>query len=135
MAQVLKHEHVIVRAEVGWLPGKHEAPFLSNWITKLIEKIDMKLLNGPHTSYVSHKGNAGWTGVAIIETSHVAIHTWNEPNPMLIQLDVYSCAKLPLQPVFDHLSVFKPSRIEYKFLDRDMDLDVLFSGFARCQPG
>ena len=37
-------------------------------------------------------GNRGVTAFAIIETSHIAMHIWDEPNPALVQLDVYTCA-------------------------------------------
>ena len=54
--------------------------------------IDMKTIKGPFASYVNNIGNRGITGFVMIETSHIAIHIWDEPDPALVQFDVYSCA-------------------------------------------
>ena len=83
----------------------------------------MKLLAGPYTTYVNEKGNKGMTSVAIIETSHIALHIWDETNPSLMQLDVYSCADFIPQDVFDEVNImFKTIKMEYKFLDREKEL-------------
>jgi S-adenosylmethionine/arginine decarboxylase-like enzyme len=63
------------------------------------------------------------TSVAIIETSHIALHIWDETNPGLMQLDVYSCADFNPQNIFDEVDrVFKTVKMEYKFLDREKEL-------------
>ncbi len=96
---------------------------ISDWIRSLIKKIDMKLLAGPYTTYVNEKGNKGMTSVAIIETSHIALHIWDETNPGLMQLDVYSCADFLPNDVFNEInSMFKTVKMEYKFLDREKEL-------------
>ena len=35
--------------------------------------------------------------VAIIETSHIAMHIWDEPKPALMQFDVYSCGEFDVK--------------------------------------
>ena len=63
------------------------------------------------------------TSVAIIETSHIALHIWDETNPGLMQLDVYSCADFMPKDVFDEVNtIFKTIKTEYKFLDREKEL-------------
>ena len=118
-----KHKHLIVRADIGWCPQKEDLNKISDWIRVLIKKIDMKLLAGPYTTYVCEKGNKGMTSVAIIETSHIALHIWDECNPGLMQLDVYSCADFIPKDVFDEINkIFKTIKMEYKFLDREKEL-------------
>ena len=118
-----KHKHLIVRADIGWTPKEEDLNKISDWIRSLIRKIEMKLLAGPYTTYVNEKGNKGMTSVAIIETSHIALHIWNETNPGLMQLDVYSCADFTPQDVFDEIEqTFDTKKIEYKFLDREKEL-------------
>ena len=118
-----KHKHLIVRADIGWAPKEEDLNKISDWIRSLIRKIDMKLLAGPYTTYVNEKGNKGMTSVAIIETSHIALHIWDETNPGLMQLDVYSCADFTPQDVFDEIEqTFDTKKIEYKFLDREKEL-------------
>ena len=118
-----KHKHLIFRADIGWTPKEEDLNKISDWIRSLIRKIEMKLLAGPYTTYVNEKGNKGMTSVAIIETSHIALHIWDETNPGLMQLDVYSCADFTPQDVFDEIEqTFDTKKIEYKFLDREKEL-------------
>jgi S-adenosylmethionine/arginine decarboxylase-like enzyme len=78
----------------------------------------MKVMMGPIASYCHMTGNKGLTGVVVIETSHIALHTWDEDNPAMLQLDVYSCSKVDLNVVWKAIEVFEPTHIDYKFLDR-----------------
>tara|TARA_B100000902_G_C26596096_1_gene568171 strand:+ start:84 stop:488 length:405 start_codon:yes stop_codon:yes gene_type:complete len=118
-----QHKHLIVRADIGWCPKEEDLNKISDWIRSLIKKIDMKLLAGPYTTYVSEAGNKGMTSVAIIETSHIALHIWEETSPGLMQLDVYSCAYFNPQDVFDNVNeLFRTIKMEYKFLDREKEL-------------
>ena len=118
-----QHKHLIVRADIGKCPKEEDLNKISDWIRSLIKKIDMKLLAGPYTTYVNEKGNKGMTSVAIIETSHIALHIWDETSPGLMQLDVYSCANFNPQDVFDKVDeLFQTIKMEFKFLDREKEL-------------
>ena len=118
-----QHKHLIVRADIGWCPQEEDLNKISDWIRSLIKKIDMKLLAGPYTTYVNEKDNKGMTSVAIIETSHIALHIWDEVSPGLMQLDVYSCADFNPPDVFDKVNeLFQTIKMEYKFLDRQKEL-------------
>jgi S-adenosylmethionine/arginine decarboxylase-like enzyme len=117
MERELKHKHLLIRAEVQ-NPPKNEEETIS-WMKKLIKTIDMNILAGPYSSQVSKKGNKGLSGVAIIDTSHISIHTWDEQQPALIQLDVYSCKEFKKADVIDCLEEFKPITVEYKYFDRE----------------
>ena len=109
-----KHKHLIVRADIGWTPKEEDLNKVSDWIRSLIKRIQMKLLAGPYTTYVKEKGNKVMTSVAIIETSHIALHIWDETNPGLMQLDVYSCADFSPKDVFDEVEkMFDTKKIEY----------------------
>tara|TARA_B110000196_G_C20732569_1_gene469324 strand:+ start:179 stop:559 length:381 start_codon:yes stop_codon:yes gene_type:complete len=118
-----QHKHLIVRADIGKCPKEENINTISDWIRSLIKKIDMKLLAGPYTTYVNEKGNKGMTSVAVIETSHIALHIWDEADPGLLQLDVYSCANFNPQDVFEKVNeMFQTVKMEYKFLDREKEL-------------
>jgi S-adenosylmethionine/arginine decarboxylase-like enzyme len=118
-----QHKHLIVRADIGWCPQEEDLNRISDWVRSLIKKIDMKLLAGPYTTYVNEKGNKGMTSVAIIETSHIALHIWDETTPGLLQLDVYSCADFMPNDVFAKVNdIFKTKKMAYKFLDREKEL-------------
>lgn len=117
------HHHLIVRAECN-KPLRDEAT-TKEWLARLVQRIGMKIVSGPHAAYINKDGNKGMTGAVIIETSHCAIHVWDETSPALVQLDVYTCSDLPLQEVFDHLNVMEPVKVEHKFLDRETGLTLV----------
>jgi S-adenosylmethionine/arginine decarboxylase-like enzyme len=94
----------------------------------LVDKIGMKILMGPYAVYSDMIGNRGLTAVTIIETSHIAIHVWDEVDPALMQLDVYTCSTLDIEDVFDALKQFDPMMIEYKYIDREHELNLLDHG-------
>jgi S-adenosylmethionine/arginine decarboxylase-like enzyme len=114
------HKHLIIRAEVNNTPT--DPSWLHNWLRSLVDKIGMKICQGPITHYVDMVGNAGLTGVVIIETSHIAVHVWDEQSPGLMQLDVYTCGPFNPQDIFDLMQEFDPVKLEYKYLDRERGL-------------
>ena len=116
----LVHKHVIIRAEV--LNPPTDETHTSNDVKALIEAIGMKILMGPYAKYCTMKGNRGLTVATIIETSHVIIHVWDETDPALIQLDVYTCGVFDPNIVFDWLKKYNPTKIDFKYLDRENGL-------------
>ena len=117
MGQVLEHKHIIIRAEVTNAPIDETTTI--NSIKDLVQRINMKILMGPFAKYCDMVGNRGLTVATIIETSHIVMHSWDECSPHMIQLDVYTCGTLEIGTVLDWLSQFDPSKIDYKFLDRE----------------
>ena len=64
--------------------------------------------------------------MALIETSHIVIHIWDETNPGLLQLDIYSCKEFDLKLVVTHLEeYFNVSKMQYKFLDRTTNMTII----------
>ena len=115
---ILVHKHLLIKAEVNEpiITEKKATVFLE----KLISSIDMKIMFGPVARYCNMKGNRGVTAFSIIETSHVAMHIWDEVKPALIQLDVYSCAEMNPNKIIDTIkNELQATNIEYKFLDRE----------------
>ena len=117
---LLVHKHLLVRAEVkAPIVNKNKA---IKFLRTLIKAINMKAMYGPTASYCKMKGNRGVTAFAIIETSHVAMHIWDEVDPALVQLDVYSCADMDPNEVIEIIKQeLDTVKIEYKFLDREHD--------------
>ena len=119
----LVHKHVIIGAEVLNPPTDENT--VSNSVKDLIERIGMKLLMGPYAKYVTMPGNRGLTVAAIIETSHIVMHTWDECTPAMVQLDVYTCGPFDPNTVFDWLEQYNPVKIEHKYIDREYNLREL----------
>jgi S-adenosylmethionine/arginine decarboxylase-like enzyme len=112
----MEHRHIIIRAEVHKPPT--DIRKIKKWIKKLIVSIGMKRLGQPIAVYCNKEGNRGLTCVSCIETSHIAMHSWDETNPSVIQLDVYTCSHLNKEIVFGYLNEFEPINISYALLDR-----------------
>jgi S-adenosylmethionine/arginine decarboxylase-like enzyme len=122
----LDHKHLVLRAEVDNCPAEESLHEILEWMKSLIKKIDMKLMQGPSVSYVDQLGNRGTTCMALIETSHIVIHIWDEPNPGLIQLDIYSCKEFKLDIVMNHIKqYFNVLNMQYKFLDRTTGMKII----------
>ena len=120
----LEHKHLIIRANINKPPRNEDVNTLTDWIRKVIKSIDMKILGGPYTTYCDVKGNKGMTSVTIIETSHIALHTWDEVTPALLQLDVYSCADFYPNIIFELVNEeFDAVKIEKKFINREHGLE------------
>ena len=117
---LLVHKHLLVRAEVkAPIVNKNKA---IKFLRTLLKAINMKAMYGPTASYCKMKGNRGVTAFAIIETSHIAMHIWDEVDPALVQLDVYSCADMDPNKVIEIIKQeLDTVKIEYKFLDREHD--------------
>ena len=122
---MLKHQHLIVRSEILTPPTENDLEEMNFWFKDLIQSIGMKILSGPHTVYCNMVGNRGYTGVCAIETSHIALHIWDEASPATIQLDVYTCSDLQVSVVFDKMKRFNPVSIDYTFLDRDNEIKII----------
>lgn len=126
MTPDVRHQHLVVRAEIENPPiGQDEAVIVENWMRKLISDINMKIMYGPVGMYCEVEGNRGMTAFAIIETSHLAFHSWDEPDIAILQLDVYTCSDLIVDDVIQALEAFEPVKVEWKFLDREHDLKLV----------
>ena len=118
------HKHLIIRAEANRVPTDEKQ--LTEWLKDFIDYIDMKILMGPYVKYCDVEGNRGITGIAVIETSHIAIHVWDEPNPALMQIDVYSCAEFDVDQIAEKIKQdFDVVKLDYKYLNRETGLIVL----------
>ena len=118
-----KHKHLIIRAEVNRpLKGEKET---KQWLRKLVKKIDMKIIKGPFAGYVTKEGNRGITGVVMIETSHIAIHVWDETLPALVQCDVYSCAEFSSNEGLAEFIDMEVVKMDHIMLDRADEIKTI----------
>jgi S-adenosylmethionine/arginine decarboxylase-like enzyme len=79
--------------------------FLVSLIKKIAKLIDMKIIKGP----VAAKGipvNPGYSVFAIIDFSHISIHTFTDPGEFC--LDVFSCKPFDYKKLENYIKrVFK----------------------------
>ena len=117
-----KHKHLIIRAEVN-CPITSEKE-IKKWLRNVVKKIDMKIIKGPYAAYVSKEGNRGVTGVVMIETSHIAMHVWDEERPALVQCDVYSCAEFSGNEVLAEFVPMDVVKMDHIMIDRGTEINV-----------
>ncbi len=122
---MIKHHHFIGRFEVTAPPLLADRAYLIDWMARLIADQGMNVLSGPHVAYVDKAGNRGLTGVAIIETSHVAVHIWDETAPALVQLDFYTCGTLDKDAILRAIKPWGVVKNTFLVLDREDDVRPL----------
>jgi S-adenosylmethionine/arginine decarboxylase-like enzyme len=105
------HNHVLINGYTLLPPTDEKQTIV--WMQQLVDSIGMKTIQGPFASYVTKEGNRGLTAVVMIETSHIAMHVWDETDPGFMQFDLYTCSTLPVEKVIknleDHFGLFNHS--------------------------
>jgi hypothetical protein len=118
------HNHILLNGYVNNPPQSEEQTI--EWMRQLVLDIDMKILQGPFSSYVSKEGNRGLTATVMIETSHVALHVWDEEQPALLQFDLYTCSTLPVKTVIKSLDDFMGlKKYWYMVMERRNGFNIL----------
>ena len=117
------HKHLIIRAEVNSPITNEKA--IKKWLRNVVKKIDMKIIKGPYASYVQKEGNRGLSGMIMIETSHIAMHVWDEDRPALVQCDVYSCAEFSSNEVLAEFVPMDVTKIDHILLNRANELEII----------
>lgn len=128
---------MLLRMEMKRCPGEHDKDVIAEMIRTVIKDIGMNLLGEPHVYFVKSPAyNEGLTGIATIETSHIAFHFWTRPqrrvlhhrsSRCLLQMDVYTCGTLrgpQISKVLHHLTQFGPTHVEITVLNRNMGLTI-----------
>ena len=118
------HNHILLNGYVKNPPKDTEQTI--QWMRELVSAIDMKIVQGPFSSYVEKEGNRGLTASVIIETSHIALHVWDEEDPALIQFDLYTCSTLPAETVIKMVDEYMGLvNYRYMILERRTGFNVI----------
>lgn len=116
--KTLDHKHLILNANVS-NPPVDEAKTV-DWMRRLVDKIGMVVVIGPHAHYVTVEGNEGITATCCIQTSHISMHCWDKVENPFLRLDIYSCADFDVQEVLKMVDEeFKIGEHQYVLLDRN----------------
>ena len=112
------HKHLLINAKVKNPINTEKAGI--EFLTNLVNRINMKIIKGPFASYVEAEGNKGLTAIVMIETSHIAFHIWDETDPGLLQMDIYTCGKMDKFDVLNAINErFDIQEIEWILFDRE----------------
>ncbi|AWR97721.1 adenosylmethionine decarboxylase [Acidianus sulfidivorans JP7] len=93
--------------------------FLKNLVLEAVNIAHMNLVEIKAWSFGGKKG--GVSVLALVEESHIALHTWNEYNYATI--DVYTCGEhSDPQAAFNYIvNALKPKRYQSFYADRSSD--------------
>lgn len=128
----LKHKHLIISLSCKWPPKDHEE--VEAFQSFLIKRIGMQIAHhdtlpkNPMAYYCGTPGNMGVTGIGILETSHTAIHVWEEEYPAKVEFDLYSCSEFDIEHVVGMMMTFGIIEGNFYILDRDNRLKIIDSG-------
>jgi S-adenosylmethionine/arginine decarboxylase-like enzyme len=133
----IEHHHLLLRLELEHCPSNNDKEKISDMITHIISDINMRPLAKPYVYYVTYpRMNEGLTGIAPIETSHIAFHFWTRPDKKilhtarskcLLQFDLYTCGSLSqrnVAHVLHHLTQFAPTYADITLLNRNWGLSI-----------
>lgn len=98
---MITHRHLLVNGDTN-LELK-SCRQLEAWLKHLVQAISMKVIIEPRAAYADVVGNRGITAQIGIETSHIAMHVWDERQPSLVQFDLYTCGPLDVELVLTEL--------------------------------
>lgn len=121
------HNHLLLNGYMNNPPMDKGA--VMSWLEELVAEIGMKVAAGPIASYVTKEGNRGMTVGCLIETSHIAMHVWDETTPSFVQFDLYTCSTLPVEGVIRNLvENFGLHNYVHMVLERSEGFNVVSSG-------
>ena len=123
----VEHKHILINARVNNSLGSTEDAV--SFLKDLVERVGMKILMGPHATYVDTPGNKGVTAIVGIETSHIAFHVWDEEVPARLQFDLYTCGSLDKNVVIEAVKErFELVSADYRIFDREHGFVLLEQG-------
>ena len=123
----VEHKHILINARVNNSLGSTEDAV--SFLKDLVERVGMKILMGPHATYVDTPGNKGITAIVGIETSHIAFHVWDEEVPARLQFDLYTCGSLDKNVVIEAVKErFELVSADYRIYDREHGFLLLEGG-------
>lgn len=133
----IQHHHLLLRMEMEYKPTNDDKSKIGELVKRIIKDINMKSLSEPQIFFIDYpKYNEGLTAIAAIETSHIALHFWTQPDKKilhtkaskcLLELDIYTCGSLSLrnvERVLHHLTHFKPTYADITILNRNWGLTI-----------
>ncbi len=93
-------------------------------LNELPTMLGMRKLADPVVYYTkgnNHKDPGGWTGILVIEESHISVHTF--PKRGFVSADVYTCRNgMETQVILDFFEkAFNLKKIETNFLKRGLE--------------
>ena len=113
-------KHLIIDAyDVASQSALGDLDYIYRTLEDIPRMIGMDIMQGPFVWRCQVAHNLGVTGVVIITTSHLSIHTW--PERHYLSFDCYSCNDFDHQFVMAEIQRrFKPGTIRESIISREL---------------
>jgi len=114
-------EHLTIDGYDGDEKRLDDKNIVLSCLNELPDLLDMKKLSGPIIYFApgnDSKDPGGWTGVVVIEESHISVHTF--PKRGFVSADVYTCKNgMDTKIIIDFFTKkFELKSLETNFLKR-----------------
>jgi hypothetical protein len=119
---MVNYKMLVGRFEVKRPPTKSGDIYLDIWMRRLIQAQGMVIVDGPRLYYNSRPGLEGWSGTAIIETSSVQLHIWDQSDPPKVHLDFFTCGNLDVQKILAAVDEWGLVKTDWWVLDREFQI-------------
>lgn len=116
-------EHLTIDGYGGSREKLNDKHLVTKCLQELPTLLDMKKLAEPEVYFAAGNGHTdlgGWTGVVVIEESHISIHTFAQIG--FVSIDVYTCKNgMDTEFIIQYFKrVFSLQDVEVNFLKRGM---------------
>lgn len=113
------HKHIAIKCYTCENASTFSKDYWTSFLENLIYgPLDMECFYGPIVEWCDAEDNEGYSGFALLTTSHIAFHHW--PDTGVLELDIFSCKDFNIEAVFRLIDTHVgggPS-LSYKLLDR-----------------
>lgn len=129
---MLKHKQLLLSLRVKYPPHDHVE--VEAWLSFIIKRINMKIAKAdtipknPMAYFCENPANLGVTGIGILETSHTAVHVWEDESPAKFEFDLYSCAEFDITDILTMSKIFGIVDGSYAVIERDNGIKIIEQG-------
>lgn len=92
---------------------------IHEWLVRLVNSVNMSILDGPFVVACADPGNEGITGIVLLKESHSSIHIWDQKQEPYLKMDLYSCKMFEVSKVLDMIAELGPRVCHYQIIDRN----------------
>lgn len=91
---------------------------VSKFLEEMVKVLEMRAIGKPIVLNITGAEGRGVTGIQILTTSHISIHS--DSDKLTAYIDIFSCAPYDHKMALKHIKkTFKPKHISYLWLYRD----------------
>jgi S-adenosylmethionine/arginine decarboxylase-like enzyme len=98
------------------------------WMSAMVAALGMKELAPSRAIYSDMVGNRGLTCDVLLNTSNACVHTWDENDPALFMLDIFTCGAMDPDIIRPLLDVFEPVSAHWVLLDQEHGIQMIDQG-------